>query len=527
MADEFVHLRVASGYSMQYGAAHPSDLVARAAELGMTRLALTDRDGMYGSVRFAKACLAAGISPVIGVDLATAFSPQHPASRLRRAPTAAKGGASDELWRASQVGADRAVGLPRVVVLARSRTGWARLCRLVSATHLAGERGMPVASAELIAQYAADGELSVLLGSDSELGMAVAAGDRIVAEAELGRWTRLIPAGRLLVAVTDQLVAGQAAGSLRQASGLLRLADEHRVPAVLTNQVRMAERRQAMTCDVLDSARRLMALDSRAIDRRNAEGWLKPGDLMRPIAERISQAAGRTDGGAGLWRQTIELAQQCALDPFADIGLGEVHLPEFEQFGTTRAQAPRVLRARCEAGLAARYGVADQSVLRRLDDELDVIAQLGFESYFLTVAEVVGLIRELGVRCAARGSGAGSLVNYLLGISGVDPLAHRLIMERFLSPLRQGLPDIEIDVESERRTEIYARVLETFGGDRVSCVAMLETYRVRHAVRDAGRALSLPPAEVDAMAVNPTSGPDARSALRDLPVAFGRAGRGT
>lgn len=282
---------------MQYGASHPSDLVARAAGYGMTRLGLTDRDGMYGSVRFAKACLAAGITPIIGADLATGFSPRHPASRLGRPPSAAKGGSSNELWRANQVGADRAFGLPRVVVLARSRTGWSRLCRLVSATHLAGQRGAPVAGAELIGRYCADGELTVLLGADSELGMAVVADDRSAAEAELVRWQGLIPRGRLVVAVTDQLVGGQQAASLRQASRLLRLADEHGLAAVLTNQVRMAERRQAMTCDVLDSARRLMALDSRAIDRRNAEGWLKPGELMHPIAEAVSRASGRTDDG--------------------------------------------------------------------------------------------------------------------------------------------------------------------------------------------------------------------------------------
>ena len=504
---------------MQYGASHPSDLVARAAGYGMTRLGLTDRDGMYGSVRFAKACLAAGITPIIGADLATGFSPRHPASRLGRPPSAAKGGSSNELWRANQVGADRAFGLPRVVVLARSRTGWSRLCRLVSATHLAGQRGAPVAGAELIGRYCADGELTVLLGADSELGMAVVADDRSAAEAELVRWQGLIPRGRLVVAVTDQLVGGQQAASLRQASRLLRLADEQGLAAVLTNQVRMAERRQAMTCDVLDSARRLMALDSRAIDRRNAEGWLKPGELMHPIAEAVSRASGRTDDGRQLWAQTIELAAECGLDPVADIGLGEVHLPEFEQLGTTLAQAPRVLRARCEAGIAARYPVVDEQLLRRLDDELDVISQLGYESYFLTVAEVVAMIGEMGIRCAARGSGAGSLVNYLLGISGVDPIAHRLIMERFCSPLRQGLPDIDLDVESERRTEIYAKVLETFGGDRVSCVAMLESYRVRHAVRDVGRALSLPPAEVDAIAKSfpHIRARDARAALRDLP----------
>src|SRR5204862_8280231 len=108
----------------------------------------------------------------------------------------------------------------------------------------------------------------------------------------------------------------------------------------------------------------------------------------------------------------------------------------------------------------------------RLDDELGVIEPLGYPAYFLPVADVVDLVRDMGVRIAARGSGAGSLVNYLLGISGVDPIRHGLLMERFLSPLRAALPDIDVDVESARRTEIYQRILERFGGERCTCVSM-------------------------------------------------------
>jgi error-prone DNA polymerase len=132
-------------------------------------------------------------------------------------------------------------------------------------------------------------------------------------------------------------------------------------------------------------------------------------------------------------------------------------------------------------------------VLRRLDDELEVVRRLGYPSYFLTVADVVDLVRTMGVRVAARGSGAGSLVNYLLGISGVDPIRYGLLMERFLSPLRGQLPDIDIDVESARRTEVYEQILARYGGERCTCVSMMDTYRVRHAIRDVGAALGLPP----------------------------------
>ena len=125
----------------------------------------------------------------------------------------------------------------------------------------------------------------------------------------------------------------------------------------------------------------------------------------------------------------------------------------------------------------------------------------------------------MGVRRAARGSGAGSLVNYLLGVSGVDPIRHGLLMERFLSPLRASLPDIDVDVESARRLEVYEAILDRYGGERCVCVSMMDTYRVRHAVRDVGAALGMPPGEVDAIAkaFPHVRARDARAALRDLP----------
>ena len=148
-----------------------------------------------------------------------------------------------------------------------------------------------------------------------------------------------------------------------------------------------------------------------------------------------------------------------------------------------------------------------------------MIRGLGYASYFLTVGDVTDLIREMRVRSAARGSGAGSLVNYLLGVSGVDPLRHGLLMERFLSPLRQALPDIDVDVESARRLEVYQAILDKYGGERCVCVSMMDTYRVRHAVRDVGAALGMPPGETDAIAkaFPHIRARDARVALRELP----------
>lgn len=497
----FTHLRVASGYSFQYGASQPDELVAEALAHGMDSLAITDRGGLYGAVRCAKACLQAGISPIVGVDLAV-----RPAGwSAQRRPTAARGG---------QLRDER---LPRVVVLATSRAGWGVLCSLITDVHLDGDRADPVATIEMIARHCAGRDALVLLGADSDAGELIADGRVGDARGAVLRWREAL-GDQLLLAATNHHTGGRAVTSAHQAGGIIRLADQLGMGAVLTNMVRMARRSQAATVDVLDASRRRVPLDVRNIDRRNAEGYLKGAAPMRHAADEAARIAGRGDGNS-LLAATRCVAERCMLDPLGDVGLGEIRLPEFETLGTTRAEAAGELRSRCEAGLVRRGGEVGREVLDRLDDELSVIGGLGFESYFLTVAGVVDLVRGMGIRCAARGSGAGSLVNYALGISGVDPIRYGLIMERFLSPHRQALPDIDLDVESARRTEIYDAILATFGGQRVACVAMIETYRVRHAVRDVGAALSLPPAEIDAMAkaFPHIRARDARAALRDLP----------
>ncbi|MDX6199176.1 MAG: error-prone polymerase [Actinomycetota bacterium] len=504
--DPFVHLHVASGYSLRHGASHPHVLVQRAAEHGMDTLALTDRDGMYGVVKFVKACRSAGIRPVFGVDLAMAPStPPEPRSGRR---TPARGGAFlDDTH-------------PRVVLLARDGRGWAALCRLVSATHLAGERGSPVSSLDLVAQYAGSaaqaGSVGVLLGPASELGRALATRRPDVARQHLDRWRDVL--GRDAVVV--EVVSHRGTGDTSRAARMYGFADEARAPAVLTNVVRYADRSDAPTADVLDAARRLVALDARHVDRVNAEAALLSGKEMADVAADIARLAGRDDDGKSLLARTRKEAERCAVDPRGDLGIGEVHFPELTVAGVVSgSDAEAVLRERCDAGFGRRGMARDDVALTRLEEEMGVIRQLGYPSYFLTVADVVDLIKSMGVRVAARGSGAGSLVNYLLGISDVDPIRYRLLMERFLSPLRHQLPDIDVDVESARRTEVYEQILDKYGGDRCTCVSMMDTYRARHGIRDVGAALGLPPGEIDALAkaFPHIRANQVRQAMKDLP----------
>ncbi|WP_199286849.1 DNA polymerase III subunit alpha [Nocardioides houyundeii] len=522
--DPFTHLHVASGYSLQYGASHPDALVERAVEHRMDLLALTDRDGTYGAVKFAKACSRAGIRPVLGVDLA-----MDPAGEMGAGP--GRGTRPVPPSRGPvRGGAFREDRLPRVTLLAQGRAGWAQVCRLVSAVHLAGERGRPVATLELLAPYLMSGDVVVLLGPTSSLGAALARRREDLARAVVDSWLTCVPRENLLVELVSHRVGsgpdGWGPGSAPYAARMAAGSRDLGLGAVLTNAVRYADRLDAPTVDVLDAARRLVALDRRHVDRDNAEGFLKSGRQMAEVAEEICRLAGLGPRQADqLLAMTRKVAERCALDPRADLGIGEIHFPELEtaRGATGPAGSPAadaLLRTRCEAAIGARYGNAPrQRIWKRLDDELTVIGSLGYAPYFLTVSDVTDLIREMGVRCAARGSGAGSLVNYLLGVSGVDPLRHNLLMERFLSPLRQSLPDIDVDVESARRLEVYRAILDRYGGERCVCVSMMETYRVRHAVRDVGAALGMPPGEVDAIAkaFPHIRARDARMALRDLP----------
>ena len=516
MPDPFVHLHVASGYSLQYGASHPHVLVERAVEQQMDTLALTDRDGTYGAVKFAKACLVGGVRPVLGVDLAYdsrwSIDERRHASRDPGQPTRTP----------VRGGAFRDPRLPRATFLALGRAGWASVCRLVSATQLAGERGRPVTTPELVAEHVAGGDVLVLLGPGSTLGAAATERRDDRARAVLDRWREIVPAGNLLVEAVSHRLAGHGPGSSPHAARLLGLAREAGLGAVLSNAVRYADRLDAPTVDVLDAARRLVALDLRHVDRGNAEGFLKSGKQMLEVAEEVCRFAGLGEREAvHLLARTRLTGDRAALDPRADLGLGEVHFPDLEfTGGGVAADADRLLRERCEGAIGWRYGNAPrQRIWKRLDDELEVIRGLGYASYFLTVADVTDLIAEMGVRAAARGSGAGSLVNYLLGVSGVDPIRHGLLMERFLSPLRQDLPDIDVDVESARRLDVYRAILDRYGGERCVCVSMMDTYRVRHAVRDVGGALGMPPGETDAIAkaFPHIRARDARVALRELP----------
>ncbi len=457
----FTHLRLSSGYSFKYGTAQPDALVSRAAEYGMDAIALTDRDGLAGAIRFAQSCEAHGIAPILGVNL----------SFIQKKY--------------------------RVTLLAQSGKLPA-LYRLMTAINRANnENLLTYEILEEASEYSS--QLLFMHGYDSQLSQSIAARKYDAALSIYNAGRDLF--AQQIIECTSHLIRGDGPLSTPYAARALGFARDHNLPAILTNAARMLGPSDGPLADVLDASRLLVPLHQSHVERRNSEGYLKSDSEMRYVADEISRMAGERNGNS-LLASTALFAESCRLSPRRDIGIGGVHLPESSVVGAdSHAQMSVQLRDRAEAGLSRRYS-SSQSVdaALRLEEELATIRTLGFESYFLTVADIAEMARDRGIRVAARGSGAGSLICYLLGISGVEPLSQGLLMERFCSTLRGELPDIDIDVESHRRLEIYEAIFKRYGPERTATVAMVDTYRARHAIRDVGAALGISQMEIDLIA---------------------------
>ena len=515
----FTHLHVSTAFSAHYGVSWPEELAQAAAADGASALACTDRDGLYGTIKHLKACMGAGLDPIVGVDLAVYDDDGDHRTQLAG----------------------------RVVVLARGHNngaGYRALCRLVSDAHArtSGKSGgvVPVAvtRAELASRtldpHTLKPVLMVLIGPDSDVGRAMGGRRYLRPRTLFKQWLDAMPAGTVVAEIVSQLSAPGTPLSTAHAVRMLKLAEEHSVPAILSNAVRYCAEDGAATADVLDSARTLKSLPELAQEpllQPNGQGWLKSSRQMLRLGKEIISAAGYgAEDLNRLMAQTEALADVCRIDPVTDMGWKQPVVPEAAVIGIS--QDPHMeLMQRCQAGIGRRFpgitGNSEKEMLHRLDHELKIIQNLGFSSYFLTVAEVSRMIQDMGVRAAARGSGASSLVNYLIDVSQVNPLQHDLIFERFLSRDRATLPDIDIDVESAERHNVYHRIFERFGKERVTLMSMQNGYRARGAVRDAGLALGMDDGDVGDIAKQlwRFSASKFREALQEKPELREFAGR--
>jgi error-prone DNA polymerase len=458
----FVHLNVRSYFSMKDGAFSPESLVERASQLDMQVVALTDRDGLYGAARFADACRRQGVRPILGATLTV-----------------------------RTLAGDR-----HVVLLAKDDSGYGNLCRLISTAQMTGERGDPALTTGQVCERAEG--LVCLSGSASEPGGLAVAGRFDAALSAMDPFRDAF-GDDLFVEVQHRLEPD----SVEEVRRLLRLSEEAGVPAVATNGVRYLTPEDAFLADVLECMREIVPIASHHVSRKNAQGYLKPAALLRQLfAERPE-----------LCERTMQIADRCRFD----IGLGQIHFPRFPT--PKRRSAGSVLAERCWQGMGERGMRPTRAVRARLDHELSLIQTMGYAAYFLTVADICSDIRSMGIRTACRGSAASSLVCYLTRISDVDPVLHGLLFERFINPLREELPDIDIDVESARRKDVYDAVLARHGDDRCACVTMVDTYRARGAIREVGKALGFPEGEVDlaAKAFPHIGAHHVREAMANLP----------
>ena len=523
----FTHLQVASGFSMKYGTLLPEDLVAAAKNLGFTQLALTDRDEIGGAVRFVKSCIQHEISPILGINAALLPSGALVKNQIQLKPkTPIKGGLHRDLKH------------PRVLLLARGRYGWPALVKIASRI---GELKFANANSAIslsdiatalrqampMGYTAANSPLVVLLTPESEFAAAVLGKRPDVALGIVKQWREIVGVVPVIALTSHQTQDNYLSTS--SAQKMIKFADHHGLKSVLVNSVRYLNPADSYVADVLDAIRRLIPIHPNYLSQTTSAAYLKPASSMIELASEITQDAARAEQ---LILDTELLAGNCALSPAQDLNWGRIYLPELDLLTKKAAagseikhrsddakRAQALLRSQATSALN-RLGLDRDVIAReRLDDELAEIAKLGFATYFLAVAKVVSDIKSLGSRVNVRGSAGGSFLVYLLGISLINPLEHGLLMERFLSANRRSLPDIDIDVESDRRLDIYQNVLSEFSPQRVAAVAMIDTYRVRHAIRDVGAALMFSPSEVAALA---TAFPhirarDVRDAAKDLP----------
>ncbi|MFE7796168.1 error-prone DNA polymerase [Nocardia sp. NPDC057440] len=473
----YAELHAHSAYSFLDGASQPEELVEEAVRLGLSAIALTDHDGFYGTVRFAEAAKEWGMPTVFGAELSLGAQPAQ-----RQA--AAQAAVADS---APRTGSPDPAG-PHLLVLARGQEGYRRLSREIAAAHMAaGEKGILRYDLDALTA-AADGHWHILTGCRKghvrqALERDLGAGDTRLAEAEaaLRELMARFGADRVSVELTHH---GIPEDDERNAH-LVALADRLGLPVLATTGAHFAgpgQRRRAMALAAIRSRR---SLDEIA-------GWLAPtgGAHLRSGAEMAQLFAACPQAVAN----AVALARECAFD----LKLIAPKLPPFDV--PAGHDEKSWLRELTLAGAADRYGpqAGNPQAYQQIEHELAVIDKLEFPGYFLVVHDIVTFCKDNDILCQGRGSAANSAVCYAIGITNVDPVANNLLFERFLSPERDGPPDIDVDIESDRREEAIQHVYTKYGRGYAAQVANVITYRGKSAVRDAARALGFSPGQQDA-----------------------------
>ncbi len=483
---DFVHLHLHSEYSLLDGACRIADIPARAKACGHSAVALTDHGVMYGAVAFYSACRDAGIKPILGCEVYVA-----PAFRFEK--NAARG---------------QKTGY-HLVLLCKNMTGYRNLMYLVSKGFTEGFYNKPRIDMELLAQHT-EGLIGLSACLAGRIPQLLLMGNEEEAKRAAEQYASLFAPGDFYIEIQNHGLADQ-----RQIlPQLVSLADACHLPLVATNDCHYLRRQDADNQAILMCIQTNTCIeDGRPVGFETDEFYYKSTEEMARLFSAYPEAL----------ENTVRIAEQCNLE----LSFDAVHLPHFPcPRGLTSAQ---YLRELTEQGLICRqqtgmigYGAGgkthpEEEYRVRMDYELSVIESMGYADYFLIVADYVNFAKSKGIPVGpGRGSGAGSLVAFLLGITDVDSIAFDLLFERFLNPERVSMPDIDMDFCYNRRDEVIAYVIDKYGADHVSQIITFGTLAARAAIRDVGRALGFPYSTVDpvARAVPQTLGITIEQALR-------------
>ena len=458
MAANFAHLHVHSEYSLLDGACRLKDLAARAAELEMPALALTDHGVMYGMIDFYQACQKAKVKPILGCEVYVAAR-----TRFDR-----------------EAGTDR--GNCHLTLLAETLDGYRNLLKIVSSSHLEGFYYRPRVDYELLNEYH-EGIIALSACLQGSVAQAVLQQSVDAAAKEAARLREIFGPDHFYLELMDNGLKEQLAANV----GLREVAAKLGLPVVATNDAHYLNQADAEMHDVLLCIQTGSTLhEANRLKFGTDQFYLRTPTEMAELFPDCPEALSNT----------VEVAERCNVE----LKLGDLMLPQFEV--PEGHNLGSYLRFQCEQALPRCYGApVPQAAVDRLNYELDVIEQCNYSGYFLIVADFVREAKQRGMLVGpGRGSATGSIVSYLAGIVDVDPLAYGLIFERMLNPERKSPPDIDMDFPDDRREEIMDYVKEKYGRSQVAQVATFNTMGARAAIRDVGRVLGVPLDKVDRVA---------------------------
>ena len=453
----FTHLHVHSEYSLLDGACRISEVVARAKELGQTSLAITDHGVMYGAVAFFKECQAQGVKPIIGCEVYVA--PRNMTDRVY--------GIDNEYT--------------HLILLCKNEVGYHNLCYIVSQAFTEGFYVKPRTDWKTIEEHA-EGLVCLSGCLQGEIPQKIIAGKYEAAKQRALRLREVFGEDSFYLELQDHGIPEEQ----EAAKGILKIHEETAIPLVVTNDAHYTLKEDWYYQDVLLCIQTGKAVnDADRMRMGTHELYLKSEEEMRALFPRYPDALENTQKIADLCNFQFEF--------------GHYHLPEYP-LPKGETDAERYLAKLCDEGFARRYGEDHPEVREQLQYELNMISRMGFVDYFLIVQDYVNYAKREDIPVGpGRGSAAGSVVSYCLGITDVDPIKYSLYFERFLNPERVSMPDIDVDFCVNRRGEVIDYVNRKYGADHVAQIVTFGTMAAKAAVRDTGRALSIPYAETDAV----------------------------